>query len=119
MNVQQILSGAQDALTTRRVFGEPVEVNGVTIIPAAAIRGGGGGGGRDNERGGVGFGLQARPAGAYVVKDGDVQWRPAVDVNKIVLGGQIVAIAALVTFRPLIRRWAERGGRRADRENAR
>jgi uncharacterized spore protein YtfJ len=49
--------------------------------------GGGGGGGRDEqgqEGQGGGFGLHARPVGAYVIKDGNVRWTPAVDVNGIV-----------------------------------
>ncbi len=105
MDVQQILVGAQEALTARRVFGEPVSVNDTTIIPVAIVRGGGGGGGKKEEAGGVGFGLNARPAGVYVVRQGSVCWRPAVDVNKIVLGGQIVAIAALLVLKPLVARW--------------
>jgi uncharacterized spore protein YtfJ len=108
MDAQQILIGTQDALTARRVFGEPVRVNDTTIIPAAVVRGGGGAGGSGAQQGGgVGFGLNARPAGVYVVRDGDVSWHPAIDVNRIVLGGQLVAIAALLALRPLLLRWVQ------------
>ncbi len=31
-------------MNVRRVYGEPYEADGITIIPAAAVRGGGGGG---------------------------------------------------------------------------
>src|SRR4051812_16074267 len=96
MNIQQVLAGAQDTLTARRVFGDPIEAGGTTITPDATLRGGGGGGGRDDEGGG-GFGLVARPAGVFAVRDGRVQWRPAVDVNRVILGGQLVAITALLT----------------------
>ena len=43
MNVSEVVG--TDALTVRRVYGEPYEKNGVTIIPAAMVFGGGGGGG--------------------------------------------------------------------------
>jgi hypothetical protein len=39
----------------------------------------------------------------YVIKEGQAAWRPAVDVNKIIMGGQLVAITALLTFG--FRRW--------------
>ena len=56
-----------------------------------------GGGGNDNEgNGGGGFGLTAKPAGIYVIRDGDAEWRPALDLNRVILGGQIVAIVALL-----------------------
>jgi uncharacterized spore protein YtfJ len=88
MNVQELLATTRDGLTVSRVFGAPYEHDGVTVIPATALRGGvGGGGGRDEhgqEGEGGGFGLTARPVGAYVIKDGTVRWRPAVDVNRLI-----------------------------------
>lgn len=47
---------AQDALTVRRVFGEPYEKDGATFIPAARVVGGGGGGNGQNEHGQSGNG---------------------------------------------------------------
>jgi uncharacterized spore protein YtfJ len=44
MQVEDILDQAREALTVRRVFGEPIERDGVTIIPVANVMGGGGGG---------------------------------------------------------------------------
>lgn len=44
--------------------------------------------------GGFGFGRRAEPAGALVVDDQGVRWVPAVDVNRIVLGGQIAFVLA-------------------------
>ena len=79
MNVDELLSGARDAITVRRVFGDPIEQDGVVVIPAAAVGGGGGGGGDNEDNGGGGFGLRARPVGAYVIKDGEVTWKPAID----------------------------------------
>jgi uncharacterized spore protein YtfJ len=97
MTIDQLINGVRDVLTVGRVFGEPYERDGVTVIPAASVRGAGGGGGGKDEHGqegdGGGFLLTARPAGAYVVKDGEVTWQPAVDVNRIVL----VAVLGWVT----------------------
>ena len=99
MQVEELISGARD-VSARRVYGDPYEKNGLTVIPAATIRGGGGAGMGEAEGGesggGGGFGLMARPSGAWVVEDGDVTWKPAVDVNRIVLGGQIVALVAIL-----------------------
>jgi hypothetical protein len=44
MNVEEIMAQAKDTMTVKRVFGEPYEKDGVTVIPAAAIGGGAGGG---------------------------------------------------------------------------
>ena len=35
MEVQEVIGQARDALTVKRVFGEPYEKDGLTIIPAA------------------------------------------------------------------------------------
>ena len=39
-NVQRMIEQARDAMTVRRVFGDPYEKNGVTVIPAARVQGG-------------------------------------------------------------------------------
>jgi uncharacterized spore protein YtfJ len=63
-NIDEILGGARDAITVRRVYGEPIEQDGLTVVPAAAVRGGGGGGADSEGNGGGGFGVAARPVGA-------------------------------------------------------
>lgn len=103
MDTRQTLSGVQTALGAHRVFGAPIHSNGSTIIPAASIRSGGGVGGRDQERGGAGFGLRARPVGVYVLHEGKVSWRPAVDITRVIARGQLVALALMLS--PFIRRW--------------
>jgi uncharacterized spore protein YtfJ len=105
-----LVTRAQDVLTVRRVFGEPIERNGVTVLPVVRFAAGGGAGsddgGPDGDGGpargggsGGGYGLKAVPAGVFVIRDGAVRWRPAVDVNRVVLGGQLVLITALLTLR--------------------
>ena len=92
-NIDEILKGARDAMSVERVYGEPVEVEGVTVVPAAVVRGGGGGGGDDGGNGGGGFGLQARPVGAWVIRDGEATWKPAVDVSRIALFAFLLGLA--------------------------
>jgi uncharacterized spore protein YtfJ len=101
MDVQELIGEARDAMTARRVYGDPIERDGTAVIPAAVVRGGAGGGEGKSEAGegsGSGFGLMAHPAGAWVVTGERVEWKPAVDVNRLVLGFQVVAVAATLTF---------------------
>ncbi len=50
MEARELIKGVRDALSVRQVFGEPVERDGVTVIPAATVMGGGGGGGGEGAR---------------------------------------------------------------------
>ena len=45
----------------------------------------------------------AKPAGVFVLKNGTVSWNPALDLNRVILGGQIVAIVALLVIGRIIR----------------
>jgi uncharacterized spore protein YtfJ len=108
MDVEKMVGQARDALTVKRVFGEPLEKNGVTVIPAARVQGGAGGGGGEGPEGqgrgsGGGFGLTARPVGAFIIRGQDVRWQPAIDINRVILGGQVVAVVALLTIRTMVK----------------
>ena len=107
MKPADLLDQVRDTLTVKRVFGEPYEHDGVTIVPVASVMGGGGGGsGEEGEKGsgeGAGYGLVAKPAGIYVIKGDDVRWQPAVDLNRIVMGGQIVGIVFLLVIRSIFK----------------
>jgi uncharacterized spore protein YtfJ len=108
MDVQRMITEARDVITVKRVFGDPYEKDGVTIIPAATVQGGGGGGGGEGPTGqgkgeGGGFGLSARPAGAYVFSNGQVTWQPAVDVNRVVAVGGTVAVVAFLMLRSIVK----------------
>jgi len=108
-----LVTRTQDVLTVRRVFGEAIERNGVTVVPVVRFAAGGGAGSGDGGRNGSGgsgggYGLKANPAGVFVIRDGAVQWRPAVDVNRVVLGAQLVAIIALLTLRQYLKLRARR-----------
>ena len=94
-DLDALLQGHRDAITVRRVYGDPVEREGVTIVPAAAVLGGTGGGGDEAGNGGGGFGLYARPVGAWELRDGEVKWRPIVDLNRILLFVALLGVGAL------------------------
>ena len=109
MNLTEQISKARDSITVKRVYGDPYERNGVAVIPAALVMGGGGGGegeqGEGQKGSGGGFGLRARPVGAYVVRGDQVSWQPALDLNRVILGCQLLGLAAiLLTHRRLRRR---------------
>jgi uncharacterized spore protein YtfJ len=103
-----VTQAVSDTLNVDRVFGEPYEHAGTTVIPVARIVGGTGSGfgsgnrgeghGADGGRpdaggqgGGGGYAAQVKPLGVYVVDGEGVHWRPALDLNRVILGGQIVA----------------------------
>ena len=88
MELEELLAKANDSMTVGRVFGTPIERDGMLVIPVASVQGGGGGGsgtgtapdGQGEGTGtGGGWGVRARPVGVFVVRDGNVQWVPAID----------------------------------------
>jgi uncharacterized spore protein YtfJ len=106
MDMNEIMTTARKAMTVRRVFGDPYEKDGVTVIPAAIVAGGGGGGGGQSGAGESGagesgedggFGVFARPAGAFSIRHGRVRWHPAISVNLVIAAAAAVAVAYLVT----------------------
>ncbi len=95
MDAFEMVSQAREAITVRRVFGDPYEKDGVTIIPAAKVRGQGGVGGRrgkdaEQRRSAGGYRINATPVGAYVIREGKVSWQPAFNLNRVILGGQTI-----------------------------
>jgi uncharacterized spore protein YtfJ len=110
---EEMMTETKDLITVRKVFGEPYQSNGVTVIPAASVRGGmGSGEGEGSEhspagRGG-GMGISARPIGAYRIKGDDVVWVPAVDLSRVIVTGQMVAIVALLVIRSILKARSKR-----------
>jgi len=109
MDARELTKSVREALSARQVFGEPVERDGVTVIPAATVMGGGGGGAGDSVKqpsegsdeaepqrqsgGGGGFGGVMWPAGAFEIRDGRVTWRPAIDLTRVLLMALVLAVA--------------------------
>jgi len=127
MDAHEVLSQARDAMTVKRGCGDPYEKDGITVIPVANVMGGAGAGGgtgagtkpagageEEGEGGagdsgyGMGYGLRATPAGVYVVKGGEVEWKPALDTNRLTLQRAGVAIVALLVLRSIFRTLARR-----------
>jgi uncharacterized spore protein YtfJ len=124
MDPRKLLAQARDVMTVRQVFGEPIERDGTTVIPVAKVMGGGGGGqsggqSENDGRGeatetsgetntGSGFGFRAVPAGVYVIKDGKVSWEPALDLNRIILGGQLVGVFFVLVVGAIVRAYLAR-----------
>ncbi len=98
---------ARDVFTVRRVYGDPVEVDGVVVVPAATVSGGGGGGtgiepdGRQGNGGG--FGIHARPAGALVIRGDDVRWEAAPDPERRIVAVAVVAVVGILAMRSLLK----------------
>lgn len=112
MELPEVLGRAADAAQVRRVFGDPIEREGLTVVPTATVQGGAGGGqgrgakedGNDGEGAGGGYGFIAKPAGVFVIRGDQVEWRPALDLGRVILGGQLVAITFLLVLRSILRR---------------
>jgi uncharacterized spore protein YtfJ len=99
VDTNEIIASARDAMTVRRVFGDPHVQDGVTVLPAAVVIGGVGAG--SGQRGGGdagdggGFGVVALPVGVFAIKAGRVRWHPAVNVNLVVIAVTAVAVSYL------------------------
>ncbi len=107
MNAKDLLGKVGNNLSVGRAFGAAYERDGLYVIPVAFVAGGGGGGERPSgaasskdtaddgdenidespQGSGAGFGGVVFPVGAYVVKDDDVRWVPAVNVTLLGLVG--------------------------------
>ncbi|MFF0545758.1 spore germination protein GerW family protein [Nocardia thailandica] len=99
MTIDDVTKAVKDTMTVSRVYSDPIERGGTTLIEVAAVSGGAGGGDGGDEHGngsGAGFGVGAKPVGVYVVTNGKVAWRPAIDVNRLMLVVGTVAVGALI-----------------------
>ena len=113
-----VTRAANDAFSVRKVFGEAYERDGTLVVPVAKVWGGTGTGygygvgspgdgaqapgdgspaatsdaGGEGAGGGGGYGMSVRPLGVYVVGPEGARWHPALDLNRVILGGQAVAV---------------------------
>ncbi|WP_426623813.1 spore germination protein GerW family protein [Leifsonia sp. McL0607] len=81
----------------KSVYGEPIVVNGTTIVPVAAVQfgfgaGEGGGTGDEDAPGGAGGGGAAIPFGAYVSDETGVRFRPNI-ITLLAVGIPFVWVA--------------------------
>ncbi len=113
-DVQKLLREYQrmgeHAFDRNRIFGDPVTHGDVVLVPVGWVAGGGGGGegqapkvtpGADDAEGsGHGWGMVGQAIGAYVIRDGQVSFVPAIDVTKLAA----IGMAGLVLLTLLKRR---------------
>jgi uncharacterized spore protein YtfJ len=81
------------------VFGEPVEREGVTVIPVARAAwgfGGGSGQGDEGEGSGGGGGASASAVGYLEIKDGETSFRPIIDTRPFVIAAAFGLAAGLI-----------------------
>jgi uncharacterized spore protein YtfJ len=111
--VIESIKGTRDTISVGRAYGEAYELDGVTVIPVARVSGGAGGGGgegADEQQSGggfgTGFGLHVSPVGVYEVRGSQVTWKPTVDVNRLLRGGQVLTglVVVCITILRLTRR---------------
>ncbi|MHB8682165.1 MAG: hypothetical protein ACYDA2_08740 [Acidimicrobiales bacterium] len=86
MDAQKLVERIGEQLSIGRAFGPAYERDGAVLVPVAAVMGGGGTDSRDVSAG-AGFGGWVHPIGAYVLRDGDVRFVPALDVSLLALLG--------------------------------
>ena len=80
MNRPDVFDRVPADLVAMGVYGEPMQVDGATVIPVAR----------------VGWGLRATPVGVFVIRGDEVTWTAAVDHNRIALIGVITGLASAV-----------------------
>ncbi len=95
------------------VYSEPIEKNGITIVPVAKVRWGfGGGGGAGGAKDGMGHGsgggggMRVTPVGYIELKDGQSEFKPIRDASSFVpaiLAGGAVGFLLLRALRKLLR----------------
>ncbi|WP_214369750.1 sporulation protein [Pseudonocardia sp. H11422] len=115
MDISELVGRADDLIRTNRVYADPLTADGLTLLPAARIRGGAGGGPQAQPDGaGAGLGWTGRPSGAFVIREGRVRWQPAVDVNRLIAAVAAVLITALLAARSIVRAQSQTAGRPPD-----
>lgn len=110
MKIDDIFEGMAGTLKkgfdVTRVFGEPLQVQGTTVIPVARIvlHGGGGGGegippGEKEKQGGGGFGFMGNvtPLGYILLSGGDARWVQIIDWAKVT--GYLTLLALILGLR--------------------
>ena len=109
--VDEMLGKLSERLGTQfsasSVFSEPVERDGVTIVPVASVRFGlGGGGGEDRQKhqdgAGAGAGGTVTPIGYIELKNGRSRYVPLVHPARMAALTAGAVLAGLAILRPLL-----------------
>ncbi|RDH79140.1 hypothetical protein DVS77_06695 [Mycolicibacterium moriokaense] len=96
MKLRDALDSIVPNPSAAHVYGQPYEtMDGVTVLPVAKVRGRTGPGADDAD-----LRVVAKPAGVFVIKDGQATWVAAVDSTRIALMGELIGLVA-ATFATL------------------
>jgi uncharacterized spore protein YtfJ len=111
MDIHEILKEVSDNIektaNVKTVFGDPIQVEGRTIIPVATVSvSGGGGGGFEKEAkakargigGGAGLHVESKPVGYIEITAEGAKFVPTPDSTKIAMRGIINGIMAVGMF---------------------
>jgi uncharacterized spore protein YtfJ len=83
--IEQLAEDLKSYASTSSIFGEPIEIQGATVIPVSKMSVGYGGGGGEGEEGssgdkggggGAGGGVKIEPAALIIAQDGEVSVVP-------------------------------------------
>lgn len=105
--VERLMERIGGVANAAAVFGDPVERNGVTVIPAARVAWGAGGGagsggeekGGSGEGSGGGGGMNAKPVGYIEIRDGQARWVQFRDPGSFAPLVLASALGAWIVFR--------------------
>ena len=103
--IEQLAQRLGLTATATSVYGEPVERDGVTVIPVAKVRYGFGGGSGINKTGeegsGGGGGVSVNPTGYIEIKEGNTRFRRIRDPQTLVSALAVGGIFAFLTARSI------------------
>ena len=117
----KLLKSLGGAATAKAVFGQPVEKDGITIVPVARVRFGvGGGGGRGPGRKkkvddngdaeqvgyGQGGGVQAGPLGYIELSGGEASYKRIADPARPMTVVLLIPLVAAISFGIAVAAWA-------------
>jgi hypothetical protein len=87
MDNADVFARFASTFAAKQVHSEPCKVDGITVITAAVVGGGAGmrQAGNEPEARHGGMGGSARPVGAFIIRDGVVTWKPALDLQRVTI----------------------------------
>ena len=95
LDVKAVFDRVGQNLNVVRAFGTPVERDDTLVIPVAFVAGGGGTGRQPEPKAidSAGIGGVVYPIGVYVVRRGEVRFKPSLDANLFtVLGFLLLSV---------------------------
>jgi len=116
---RSISNSANEAVSARAVYSDPIKLRDSVIVPAAYVLGFGGvrasGKARKNSEN-TGFGVTGLPAGSWIMEaDGYVRWRSTLDRTILLCG---LLLLSLVGMRIVLKAWTRRQAQESPQQHA-